>query len=90
MNSFKPGLYRHYKGGLYTALGLITHHESRQPMVHYVSLTYGGANVRPLHPNTVPGDPSGWFDPIGPDGPSRFEYVGDLPSDTPAAERKTT
>jgi hypothetical protein len=45
---FRPGLYRHYKGGLYTAICLVTHHETRKSMVLYVSHTYGGINVRPL------------------------------------------
>lgn len=44
----KPGIYRHYKGGLYTVFGLVTHHETRQRMVLYVSLTTGTFTVRPL------------------------------------------
>ena len=69
---FTPGLYRHYKGGLYTAICLVTHHETRKPMVLYVSHTYGGMNVRPLHgyterPDGVRDygwkeDPDGWAD----------------------------
>lgn len=50
MSEFRPGLYRHYKqGNLYTALCLVTHHETRLPMVLYVSHVYGGFNVRPLY-----------------------------------------
>lgn len=74
MNEFKPGLYRHYKGGLYTAICLVTHHETREPMVLYMSHTYGGLNVRPLHgyterPDGVRDygwkeDPDGWADVI--------------------------
>lgn len=84
---FKPGLYRHYKGHLYTALGLITHHETRRPMVKYVSHTYGGENVRPLH--GWEGDPDGWADPVPIDGKvvPRFAFVGELPSDTPLESR---
>jgi hypothetical protein len=86
---FKPGLYRHYKGGLYTALCLVTHHDSRQPMVLYTSLTYGGTNVRPLVGWV--GDPDGWFDwkkdPVTGVAVSRFFYIGDLPSNIPAEER---
>jgi hypothetical protein len=48
--AFRPGIYRHYKGGMYTALMLVKHHESRTPYVLYISHTYGGANVRPLFP----------------------------------------
>lgn len=79
---FKPGLYRHRKtGGLYTAIGLVTHHEKRLPMVKYVSHTYGGENVRPLVGWI--GDPDGWLDEVQVDGKwgPRFEFVGDLPSD---------
>jgi hypothetical protein len=89
---FEPGLYRHYKGGLYSALGLIIHHETRLPMVRYVSHTYGGENVRPLI--GWPGDPDGWNDWVDakPEGDGfervrRFAFVGELPSNTPISER---
>ena len=81
---FRPGLYRHYKGGLYTAISLVTHHEGRHPMVLYVSLTYGGLNVRPLY--GVTGDRDGFLDAIA-IGKVRFTYVGELPSDTRAEDR---
>jgi len=86
---FKPGLYQHYKGGLYSALFLLTHHHTRKPMVVYTSLAYGGVNARPLV--GWPGDEDGWFDwkkdPVSGIAITRFTYIGDLPSDTPAAER---
>lgn len=94
---FKPGLYRHTKtGGMYTAIGLVTHHETRQPMVLYVSHKYGGSNVRPL--DGWPGDPDGWRDQVEIPGERqgdmhtieqvpRFTFIGDLPSDTPITER---
>jgi hypothetical protein len=53
--AFRPGIYRHYRtGGLYSALELVVHHETRQPVVLYVSHEhrddeYGGRNVRPLN-----------------------------------------
>jgi len=94
-DEFTTGLYRHYKGGLYTAIALVTHHETRKPMVLYVSHTYGGMNVRPLY--GWRGDPDGWADLIDPslldpDQPRghtmpRFTYVGPLPSDTPVTKR---
>jgi len=94
-HEFRPGLYRHYKGGLYTAIALVTHHETRRPMVLYVSHTCGGMSVRPLHGWEV--DPDGWadkvdistLDPDLPRGPGvlRFTYVGPLPSDTPVTDR---
>jgi len=97
---FRPGLYRHYKGGVYHAICLVTHHDTRLPMVLYESYTYGGTNVRPLV--GWPGDPDGWIDEIEtlpaealPNGmtrvfPSkifRFEFVGELPSDEKIADR---
>lgn len=86
---FKPGLYRHYKGGLYTALCLITHHHHRMPMVVYTCLKYGGTNARPLV--GWPEDPDGWFDwkkdEVTGVAVTRFTYIGDLPSNIPAQER---
>jgi hypothetical protein len=35
-----PGIYRHYKGGLYEVLGIAQHSESREPLVMYRAL-YG-------------------------------------------------
>ena len=74
--SFRIGNYKHYKGDLYTALMLVTHHETRQPMVLYVSHKTGELNVRPLKP--MPGDPDGWDDWVQHDGNEvrRFSYLG--------------
>lgn len=85
MPDFRPGLYRHYKGGLYSALFLVTHHETREPMVVYTSHTYGGLNVRPL--TGWQGDWDGWSDWLPEHHQHRFEFVGDLPSDVPISER---
>ena len=86
--AFKPGLWRHYKGGLYSALMLVTHHETRAPWVLYVSHTYGGTNIRPLW-GGAPGEPDGWFTHLTIDGAriARFTFVGYLPSDTKMTER---
>ena len=46
-STFKPGLYRHYKGGLYYAVLLAEHHETREPCVVYASVEHGTMNVRP-------------------------------------------
>ncbi len=102
-DELKPGLYRHYRGGLYTVIGLVTHHETRLPMVLYVSHTFCGMNVRPLHgweaeDQSACGashcdDRDGWLDPVdvvGGGSVPRFEYIGPLPSDTPIAERRST
>ena len=98
-DEFSPGLYRHTRtGGLYTAHALVTHHETRRPMVLYTSHTYGGWNVRPLY--GWPGDPDGWLDRVNAAGDVvsedtivspriyRFVFVGGLPSDTPITERR--
>ena len=65
-----PRLYRHYKGPLYTALGIVEHHETHLPYVLYVSHTTGKVKIRPLKP--VPNDPDGWDDWVS-TGRSDFE-----------------
>ncbi len=45
----RPGLWRHWRGGIYTVLFVGTHHETRLPMLGYVSHTFGGLNFRPVH-----------------------------------------
>lgn len=37
-SEFKPGVYQHYKGGYYLALGLVTHHETGEMFVKYAAL----------------------------------------------------
>jgi len=59
----KPGVYRHYKGGLYVVTGCAVHHETRTPMVIYVSLEHGSVNVRPVF--GTPQDPDGFSDYVG-------------------------
>jgi len=46
MPEFKAGLYKHYKGGLYRALFLATHHETEKQFVVYVALAYPESGVR--------------------------------------------
>ena len=43
-----PGLYRHFKGGLYDVLGTARHSETGESMVLYRSREHGMLNVRPL------------------------------------------
>lgn len=46
---FRPGIYRHYKGGTYRALHVARHSEDpTQELVVYESLEKGGVWVRPL------------------------------------------
>jgi hypothetical protein len=85
---FKPGLYRHTTtGGLYTVEALVTHHETRLPVVLYTSHKYGGRSIRPLL--GWPGDADGFFNTVQHKGETRlrFTYVGSLPSDIPIGER---
>ena len=53
-DTFRHGIYRHYKGGLYRSLSLVAHHDTREPWVLYVSLKQGSINIRPLW------GPDGW------------------------------
>lgn len=99
VRNFRSGLWKHYKGGLYSVIALVTHHETRRPMVLYVSHTYGGNNVRPLR--GWEGDQDGWLDEVevvarpsmSPNVPDvmkkvpRFAYVGELPSDVKIVDR---
>jgi hypothetical protein len=74
--NFKLGIYQHYKGGLYTALLIVQHHDTRRPMVVYVSHEKGSINCRPLrgwHGSPTGGhivedpechDPDGWLDEV--------------------------
>jgi hypothetical protein len=87
MYKFEPGLYQHYKGGFYTALMLVTHHENRQPMVLYISHANGSTNVRPLF--GWGGDPSSWASMVMLDETTsvpRFKFIRELPSNTPIGE----
>jgi cyclomaltodextrinase len=38
MKQFTPGIYRHYKGNKYLALGIAKHSETLEELVVYVSL----------------------------------------------------
>lgn len=93
----RPGIYRHYKGGLYTVLFVAEDHETRAKQVVYVCHEKGGVTVRPMR--GTPDDPDGWLDevnlnrgvldyrgkPFEPKYAQRFEYVGEV--DEPAAPR---
>jgi hypothetical protein len=66
-----PGqLYKHYKGGVYEIVAVGVHHDTREPMVVYRSLSQGHINIRPLNGN--PHDPDGWLTPIDGGG---FRFV---------------
>jgi hypothetical protein len=45
---FKPGTYRHFKGGYYKALFLALDTTNDQPVVVYISLANGNMHTRPL------------------------------------------
>ena len=83
----RPGLYKHYRGGLYTVLFVAEHHETRAPQVVYVCHELHSLNVRPVR--GTPDDPDGWLDevnlnrglldarnlPLEPKYAERFTYV---------------
>ena len=78
--NFKLGVYEHYKGGRYTALMVVRHHDTGKPMVVYASHEKGTLNVRPLWGWWQPAlrDAYGWLDKIDTTaytGP-RFKYIG--------------
>jgi 8-oxo-dGTP diphosphatase len=69
-NSFKPGLYRHFKGGCYRALGVVRSSEDRnEEFVAYRSLENGCTWVRPLAMFLEHVDRDGYAGP-------RFSYLG--------------
>lgn len=73
-----PGLYRHYKGGLYQVLDMVRHSETLEPMTLYRAL-YGerGLWVRPAAMFQESVDIAGIRQP-------RFARLGDY---SPEAER---
>lgn len=70
--SFKPGIYRHFKGGMYKALFVARHSEAHeQEFVVYQSLEKGGVWVRPLDMFLENVDRDGYKGP-------RFVWVRDV------------
>ena len=71
MDEFRPGRYRHFKGGEYELLFLARHSETEEPMVVYRAL-YGerGVWVRPADM---------WLEIVERDGKRmrRFEKIED-------------
>lgn len=67
--SFQIGFYRHYKGGLYQALGVVNHSETLEEMVYYQRLDDGSLWVRPL---------TMFLEQVAVDGVTkpRFDYLG--------------
>lgn len=69
MSALQPGVYRHFKGGLYLLLGQARHSETQESMVVYQAL-YGerGWWVRPA---------SMWTETVERDGKvvQRFTYI---------------
>ncbi len=71
MDDFKPGRYRHFKGGEYELLCLAKHSETSEPMVVYRALYGdGGVWVRPA---------AMWNEMVEMGGHTyrRFTYIGD-------------
>ena len=71
LESIKPGLYRHFKGGIYEVLFVAKNSETLEDMVVYRA-NYGehGVWVRPL---------SMWNETVERNGKTfkRFEYIGE-------------
>jgi len=64
----QPGIYRHYKGGLYRLLTVATNEADHEPVVVYISLQHGSIWVRPV---------SSWVESVETQGgfTRRFEYL---------------
>ena len=70
-HSFRPGIYRHYKGGLYRALLLAQHSETGEECVIYMSLENGRVYARPYSSERQ----ASWTDPM-----SRIETKDPVPT----------
>ena len=44
----KPGLFRHFKGGIYLVHGVVTHTETSETFVHYQEYPNGELWIKPL------------------------------------------
>ena len=66
----RPGIYRHFKGGIYRVLGIAKHSEDLSPMVIYQSCKDDSYWVRPA---------AMWNETVERDGETklRFTYVGE-------------
>ncbi|HTR05548.1 MAG TPA: DUF1653 domain-containing protein [Paraburkholderia sp.] len=73
---FRPGVYRHYKGAHYLALGLAREDESNEPVVVHTRL-YERDGL-PMSTGTL----KVWNEPVavGPTVVQRFTYVGQTSS----------
>ncbi|NHN84717.1 DUF1653 domain-containing protein [Acetobacter musti] len=69
-----PGVYRHYKGGLYTVLATARHSETEEWFVVYRSESMGTLWVRPL---------SMWLEKVG--GVPRFARLADDSQSAPCS-----
>lgn len=69
-----PGLYRHYKGGLYTVLCVGRHSETEEWLVTYRCDAQGTYWVRPL---------AMWLQSVN--GAPRFAFIGPSPHTTEGA-----
>ena len=75
-NRFRPGRYRHFKGGEYELLTLARHSETEELFVVYRAL-YGERGVW-LRPAAM------WDEELERDGRKvrRFSYIGEDPAET--------
>jgi hypothetical protein len=71
----QPGLYRHYKGGLYLVIGTAeTHNHNGDVDIIYVSLAHGTLVTRPLRKDSR--NEAAWLDSVmWPDGEMRERFV---------------
>ncbi len=80
-STIEPGLYRHYKGGLYKVLGAARHSETLEMLVVYEALyknDLGQLWVRPLKMFTETVQPNGPGSPVV----SRFKKIDEHEQET--------
>lgn len=80
-SNWRPGLYRHYKGGYYLAfcVARLSEHRSEEVVVYY-SLNASQVWVRPYSRPMLEGDDCWLDDVVWPDGVTRnrFVHIDDL------------
>lgn len=73
MSELKAGVYKHYKGGLYLALGVARHSETNEKLVAYIPLSVKDGPRITVRPYNM------FFEKVTVDAvvQPRFEYQGE-------------
>jgi hypothetical protein len=81
MPELKAGVYKHYKGGLYLALGVARHSETEEKLVTYIPLAVIDKPRIVVRPYSM------FFEDVFVDGRKipRFLYIGEYPDKNTAS-----